>query len=177
MSLVSRLINFKNDFLISILTSKTNSLKKPASSVPSLPVVNGNTNNANGYIRPLSVENGHSQKPKLNSNSTSNLNEFRSPASSTFSTPSSTKSDAGSKSNKNGNSNPHSSINFDNSEEFGLSVTKIDNNSQSQDANKSNGTPNNKNNNSSSNGIAKKRVRKCLKLISLAYERSSFARY
>jgi len=105
----------------------------------------------------LSVENGHNQKPKLNSNSTSNLNEFRSPASSTFSSPSS-KVDTSGKLNKNGTSNAHSSINFENSEEFGLSVTKIDNNTHSQDANKStNGTPNK--NNTSSNGIAKKRVR------------------
>ena len=91
--------------IFQINSNQLNSLKKPASSVPSLPVVNGNTNNPNGYIRPLSVENGHSHKQTLNSNSTSKLTDFRSaPNSSTFSTPNSIKSETSYKSGKNGNS-------------------------------------------------------------------------
>lgn len=45
------------------------------------------------------------------------------------------------------------SINFDNSEEFGLSVTKIDNNVNSHDNKPVNGSQNNK-----SNGVAKRKT-------------------
>ena len=57
-------------------------MKKPASSVPSLPVVNGNSNNTsvNGFIRPLSSnESNGSHKIMLNSNSSSKINEYRTP--------------------------------------------------------------------------------------------------
>ena len=73
--------------------SLISSFKKPASSVPSLPNVNGGTANmVNGYIRPLSVENhktgGHSttvnngSSLNLNNNNNSNtnrINDFKSP--------------------------------------------------------------------------------------------------
>lgn len=141
-------------------TGGLNNNRKPVTStVPSLPVVNGNTTNPNGYIRPLSVENGHSHKQALNSNSTSKLTDFRpSNSVSNYSTPSSVKDSksAGGGSNNNGKGvNLQNSVNFDNSEEFGLSVTKIDNtNGTAHDNKPVNGTPKQQQNGA---GIAKRR--------------------
>lgn len=58
-----------------------------------------------------------------------------------------------SKESKKNNVPLQNSINFDNSEEFGLSVTKIDNNVNSHDNKVVNGSQNNK-----TNGVAKRKV-------------------
>jgi hypothetical protein len=138
--------------------------------VPILPNVNSNsstntqqlTNHGNTLIRPLSVEANHKSHNNNNNNSNNNnnigygsinkLNEFKSQ----FSTQSQNSIES------NGSKKPKSflsenklnnslNINEPNSEEYGLSVTKI----ESKDGEKANSNANNTNNHNNGNSSAK----------------------